>query len=126
MSADTGNGATGTNGFIVLIRHPLTRQSTPRRGAARRRPAAAEERPDRQHDSDSDNQAAAATFGSSSTSPVGLALRPNSPGQSGDSASPHYADLFNPWVEGRYFPAYFSREKILGAAERTIRLEPEK
>jgi penicillin amidase len=76
--------------------------------------------------SDFDNQAAGATFRIAvDLADWDLARGTNSPGQSGDPASPHYADLFGPWAEGRYFPAYFSREKILGAAERTIRLEPE-
>jgi penicillin amidase len=77
--------------------------------------------------SDVDNQSAGATFRFAvDLADWDLAVGTNSPGQSGDPTSPHYSDLFVPWAEGRYFPAYFSREKILGAAERTVRLEPAK
>jgi penicillin amidase len=51
-------------------------------------------------------------------------LGTNMPGQSGDPASPHYADLFKMWAEGRYFPVYFTRAKIESAAEKTILLVP--
>jgi len=54
------------------------------------------------------------------------ALGTNCPGQSGDYRSPHYSDLFRDWAEGRYFPALFSREKILKAAERITELIPSK
>ena len=75
--------------------------------------------------SDSDSQTAGASFRIVvDLADWDLALGTNAPGQSGDSASPHYSDLFGPWAEGRYFPAYFSRKKILEAAEHTIRLEP--
>ena len=50
----------------------------------------------------------------------------NCPGQSGDPASPHYKDLFEPWSEGRYFPVYFSREKVESAAESILVLDPAK
>lgn len=48
----------------------------------------------------------------------------NSPGQSGDPASPHYADLFPIWAENGYFPVYFSKEKIQTVAETTTVLNP--
>ncbi len=51
-------------------------------------------------------------------------LGTNSPGQSGDYRSPHYADLARDWAEGRYFPALFSRPKIMEAAEKVILLFP--
>jgi penicillin amidase len=47
----------------------------------------------------------------------------NTPGQSGDPASPHYRDLFAMWANGRYFPVFFSREKILSVAEERLVLE---
>jgi penicillin amidase len=53
------------------------------------------------------------------------ALACNMPGQSADPKSPHYSDLFGLWTEGRYFPAYFTREKIQGIAEKAIRLWPQ-
>ena len=43
----------------------------------------------------------------------------NSPGQSGDPDSPHYADLFSLWAENGYFPVFFSRSKVLSVAEKT-------
>ena len=75
--------------------------------------------------SDSDNQAAGATFRFVvDLADWDLALGTNSPGQSGDPANPHYSDLFGPWAEGRYFPVCFSRARILAEAEATIQLNP--
>ncbi|KAB7731135.1 penicillin acylase family protein [Rudanella paleaurantiibacter] len=48
----------------------------------------------------------------------------NSPGQSGDPASPHYRDLFELWGQNGYFPVFFSREKVKAAAEQTTILRP--
>ena len=48
----------------------------------------------------------------------------NCPGQSGNPDSPHYADLFNPWAKGNYFPVYFTRDKIMEAAEILTLLKP--
>ena len=48
----------------------------------------------------------------------------NSPGQSGNPDSPHYSDLIEPWSKGKYFPIFFSREKIESAAESIIVLKP--
>jgi penicillin amidase len=48
----------------------------------------------------------------------------NNPGQSGDPASPHYRDLFEMWAAGKYFPVFFSREKIESVAEERVLLEP--
>jgi penicillin amidase len=77
--------------------------------------------------SDSDNQASGATFRIVvDLADWDLALGTNSPGQAGNPESLHYSDLFVLWAEGRYFPIYFSRGKILAAAERTICLEPAK
>jgi len=52
-------------------------------------------------------------------------LGTNCPGQSGDYRSPHYADLFLDWAEGKYFPIFYTRAKIMKAAEKIIRLLPE-
>jgi penicillin amidase len=46
----------------------------------------------------------------------------NGPGQSGDPASAHYRDLFEPWLNGQYFPLLYSRAAIEQAAERRIEL----
>jgi len=48
----------------------------------------------------------------------------NSPGQSGDPASPHYADLFAPWAAGGAFPLLYTRERIEAVAEQRLRLVP--
>ncbi len=47
----------------------------------------------------------------------------NTPGQSGDPASPHYRDLVPLWAEGRYFPLAYSREAV-EKSTRTIELNP--
>jgi penicillin G amidase len=48
----------------------------------------------------------------------------NTPGQSGNPADPHYRDLTELWVTGKYFPLFYSREKIDSAAEQTLVLQP--
>jgi penicillin amidase len=51
-------------------------------------------------------------------------LGTNTPGQSGDPDSPHYRDLYAPWVAGDYFPAFFSRSKVESVTERKTLLVP--
>jgi penicillin amidase len=51
-------------------------------------------------------------------------LAMNSPGQSGDPDSPHYADLFEHWSRGEAFPLCYSRERVEAVTERRIRLRP--
>lgn len=48
----------------------------------------------------------------------------NSPGQSGDPASPHYRDLFPIWARDGYVPMVYSRAAVEAAAEQRIRLVP--
>jgi penicillin amidase len=48
----------------------------------------------------------------------------NNPGQSGDSRSPHYRDLFELWSRGRYFPVFFSRSRIESVVEARETLQP--
>jgi penicillin amidase len=48
----------------------------------------------------------------------------NSPGQSGDPASPHYRDLFPSWAQGKYFPVLYSREKVEAAVSEKLTLTP--
>jgi penicillin G amidase len=48
----------------------------------------------------------------------------NSPGQSGDPASPHYADLFASWAAGGSFPLLYRRDRIEAVAEHRLRLVP--
>jgi penicillin amidase len=48
----------------------------------------------------------------------------NTPGQSGDPNSPHYRDLFPIWAKGKYFPLYYSFEKIISVTEDILILQP--
>jgi penicillin amidase len=48
----------------------------------------------------------------------------NTPGQSGDPASPHYRDLFPLWASGRYVPLRYSRAAVDADAETVIALTP--
>jgi penicillin G amidase len=48
----------------------------------------------------------------------------NTPGQSGDPASPHYRDLAPLWAQGRYFPLVFSREAVEKSTRTRIELKP--
>ena len=49
----------------------------------------------------------------------------NAPGQSGDPDDPHYRDLFELWAHGKYFPVFYSRDKVESVSEAVFRLEPE-
>jgi penicillin amidase len=49
----------------------------------------------------------------------------NTPGQSADPRSPYYANLFEGWNEGAYFPLYYSREQIDTVADERIILHPD-
>ena len=48
----------------------------------------------------------------------------NTPGQSGDPASPHYRDLFEIWSRGKYFPIFYSRAKVESVTEGQLLLKP--
>jgi penicillin amidase len=48
----------------------------------------------------------------------------NTPGQSGDPASPHYGDLFPLWARGDYVPMLWTRAAVDAAAEQVIQLTP--
>ncbi len=50
----------------------------------------------------------------------------NTPGQSGDPASPHYRDLAPLWLKGEYFPLLYSKARVEAAAVRRIELVPGK
>lgn len=50
----------------------------------------------------------------------------NSPGQSGDPDSSHYADLLEMWADGGYFPLLYSRPRIELAAEGITLLKPKR
>ncbi|MFC3050538.1 penicillin acylase family protein [Kordiimonas pumila] len=49
----------------------------------------------------------------------------NTPGQSGNPDSPFYDNLYEGWLNGDYFPAYYSREKIEASTQEKILLKPE-
>ena len=48
----------------------------------------------------------------------------NTPGQSGDPASPHYRDLFALWSKDQYFPVPYSRAAVDRMAETRQVLRP--
>jgi penicillin G amidase len=48
----------------------------------------------------------------------------NSPGQSGDPFSSHYADLAPLWVAGKYVPLLYSREAVATRIMRRVSLVP--
>ncbi|WP_213302283.1 penicillin acylase family protein [Paraburkholderia sacchari] len=48
----------------------------------------------------------------------------NLPGESGDPDSPHYRDLAQMWLEGRYFPLLYTRAAVEAETERRIHLVP--
>ena len=48
----------------------------------------------------------------------------NAPGQSGDPASPHYADMAPRWCRGQYVPMLYSRTAVDSAVRHRIRLVP--
>lgn len=48
----------------------------------------------------------------------------NMPGESGDPASPHYADLIDDWANGRYHPMPFTRKAVEAAATERLQLIP--
>ena len=51
-------------------------------------------------------------------------LASNSPGQSGDPDSIFYDNLFDEWVDNRYFPLFYSRDKVESATAERLRLMP--
>jgi penicillin amidase len=48
----------------------------------------------------------------------------NNPGQSGDVNSPHYRDLYELWARGKYFPIFYSRQRVESVVEKTFDLRP--
>lgn len=49
----------------------------------------------------------------------------NSPGQSGDPQSPHYADQLEAWADGDAFPLVYTRAAVDAAAESRLLLTPQ-
>lgn len=54
------------------------------------------------------------------------AVGTNSPGQSGNPASPFYSNLFEPWAKDQFFPVYYSRQKIEQHLHNKTTLIPKK
>ena len=50
----------------------------------------------------------------------------NTPGQSGDSKSEYYRNLFPLWANDQYFPAYYSKDKIFKFTKEQFELVPQK
>jgi penicillin amidase len=44
----------------------------------------------------------------------------NTPGQSGDPDNRHYSDLFELWASDRFFPVFYSRDKIEAVADERV------
>jgi penicillin amidase len=75
--------------------------------------------------SDDDNQSAGASFRIiADTGDWDRSVGTNTPGQSGDPESPHYDDLYKPWVDGQYFPVSFSQRQVDTVAEAKTLLVP--
>ena len=72
-----------------------------------------------------DRQLGGATFRIiADTSDWDATVATNAPGQSGNPASKHYADLAEDWNRGEFFPLYYSREKIEAVISETLTLNP--
>lgn len=72
-----------------------------------------------------DNQSSGGTFRILvDTEDFDRTLATNSPGQSGDPYSPYYDNLFEDWVNDRYFPLFYSRDKVESVTQEILRLEP--
>jgi penicillin amidase len=48
----------------------------------------------------------------------------NLPGQSGHPDSPHFRDLYAPWLEAKPFPLLFGTEAVEAAVTERIVLKP--
>ena len=48
----------------------------------------------------------------------------NAPGQSGDTRSPFFDDLFELWATDQFHPVFYSRERIEEVTAQRIRLAP--
>ncbi len=74
---------------------------------------------------DSLNQAQGASFRIvMDTGDWDATLCTNTPGQSGNPDSPNYRNLFDLWAKDRYFPLFFSKEKIESVTKGRVILIP--
>lgn len=51
-------------------------------------------------------------------------LASSTPGQSGDPDSPFYDNLFKEWIDNRYFPLFYSRDRIESVTAERLQLLP--
>ncbi|MBT8236732.1 MAG: penicillin acylase family protein [Bacteroidia bacterium] len=74
-----------------------------------------------------DNQSSGASFRVIiDTGDFDSSLFTNSPGQSGDPDSPFYDNLFDTWAKDKFFPLFYSREKVESVKAMVIKLVPKK
>lgn len=72
-----------------------------------------------------DNQTSGASFRMLvDTQDFDRTLASNTPGQSGDPDSPFYDNLFAEWIDNRYFPLFYSRDKVESVAAEKLWLMP--
>jgi penicillin amidase len=72
-----------------------------------------------------DNQTSGASFRIiANTGDWDSSVGSNTPGQSGDPRSPHYADLFRLWARDKYFPVAYTRPRVESVAESVSVLLP--
>ncbi|HEY0969828.1 MAG TPA: penicillin acylase family protein [Gemmatimonadales bacterium] len=72
-----------------------------------------------------DNQSSGASFRIvATTGDWDLTVGTNTPGQSGDPASPYYRNLFELWGTDRFFPAFYTRRKVESVADGVTILAP--
>ncbi|MCB0667506.1 MAG: penicillin acylase family protein, partial [Saprospiraceae bacterium] len=72
------------------------------------------------------NQSSGATFKIiCDTESWDRSLAINAPGQSGDPGNRHYDDLFPVWANDRYFPLFYSRERVESVLDQVIYLVPQ-
>lgn len=74
-----------------------------------------------------DNQSSGASFRVIiDTGDFDKSLFTNAPGQSGDPDSPYYDNLFETWAQDKFFPLFYTRDKVESVAAEIIILKPQK
>lgn len=72
-----------------------------------------------------DNQSSGASFRVIiDTGNFDRSLFTNSPGQSGDPDDPFYDNLFDTWAKDKFFPLFYSRDKVESVKAKVINLIP--
>ncbi|MCG8470174.1 MAG: penicillin acylase family protein [Gemmatimonadetes bacterium] len=72
-----------------------------------------------------DNQASGASFRIiTEAGDWDTAVFTNTPGQGGDPDDPMYRNLFDGWAKDRFFPLYYSRERVESAVAERVVLTP--